>query len=399
MNLFILSWHYIKAKKLNTILSLLLTVFGVGTITLLMLLSKQLDDKLSKDAEGIDLVVGAKGSPIQMILCNIFQIDNPTGNIKLKDASKIMQNRMVKKAIPLALGDNYEGYRIVGTNHEYANHFNAEIYNGKLWTHVMEATIGVDVAKRTGLKTGDFFASAHGLSAGDDVHENAKYKVAGIFKPTGTVVDRLILTNIESIWEVHESHKMSGRLDTSTNNNKEITSILIQYKNPMAAINLPRFINSQTNMHAASPAFEIVKLLSNIGVGLEALQIFAILVIFIAALSIFIALFNALKERRYDLAIMRMLGASKVKLFVLIISEGLTLVVLGTIIGMLFGHLALQFIQQAVQKSQHIRLDGVPFIKNELYILLAAPLLGFIAAILPALSAYRIDISKILAKE
>ena len=399
MNLFILSWHYLKAKKLNTILSLLLTVFGVGTITLLMLLSKQLDDKLSKDAEGIDLVVGAKGSPIQMILCNIFQIDNPTGNIKLKDANIIMHNRMVKKAIPLALGDNYEGYRIVGTNHEYAKHFNAEINKGKLWKNVMEATIGVDVAERTGLKIGDVFSSVHGLSAGEDVHENAKYKITGIFKPSGSVVDRLILTNIESIWEVHESHKMLDRLDTSSNNNKEITSLLIQYKNPMAAINLPRFINSQTNMQAASPAFEIVKLLSNIGVGLEALQIFAVLVIFIAALSIFIALFNALKERRYDLAIMRMLGASKDKLLVLIISEGLILVVLGTLIGMIFGHLALQFIQQAVQKSQHIRLDGVPFIKNELYILLAAPLLGFIAAILPALTAYRIDISKTLSKE
>jgi putative ABC transport system permease protein len=404
MNLFILSWNYLKNKPLNSVLSILLTVFGTGTITVLMLLSRQLDDKLRKDAQGIDLVVGAKGSPIQLILCNIFHVDNPTGNIKLKDAMFVMRNRMVKKAIPLALGDNYEGYRIVGTTHEYAKHYNLELAEGNLWQAPMEVTIGAEIARRNNLKVGDSFAGSHGLTPSDDVHGDHPYKVAGIFKPSHSVADRLILTNIESVWEVHDGGHSgidTNKIDTVQKQNidREITSLLIEFKSPIAAVNLPRMINSQTNMQAASPAYETVRLLKNIGVGVDALQIFAYLVIFIAALSVFIALFNALKERRYDLAVMRMLGASQTRLFVLIILEGLLLVLIGTVAGMLLGHLALQIIQQAVEKSQQLQLGNIYFLKEELWILLFAPLAGIIAALIPALSAYRLDISKVLAKE
>jgi putative ABC transport system permease protein len=394
MNLLKISWNYLRSRQLNTLLSLLLTVFGTGTITVLLLLQQQLENKLLNDAKGIDLVVGAKGSPIQMILCNIFQIDNPTGNIKLKEARFVMKNRLVKKAIPLALGDNYEGYRIIGTNYDYATQYKLQLAEGKLWEKTMDVTLGSEVAKRTNLQIGDTFASSHGLSAGsEDVHENARYKVVGIAKPAGTVLDRLILTHIESVWQVHEGHNATP--DTA----REITSLLVTFKSPMAAVSLPRLINSQTNMLAASPAFETVKLLSNIGVGLDALQIFAYLVVGMAVLSVFIALFNALKERRYDLAVMRMLGASPGRLFVLIITEGLLIVVLGTLLGMALGHLALQFIQQALEKQQNIQLGGMAFVPQEIWLLVLAPVLGFVAAVLPAFSAYRLDIARILAKE
>ena len=241
------------------------------------------------------------------------------------------------------------------------------------------------------------------LSPSDDVHSDHPYKIVGIFKPTYGVADRLVLTGIESVWEVHGDHSSPTPDSAKTGNpvtpDREITSLLIQYRTPIAAVNLPRLINSQTNMQAASPAYETVRLLKNIGVGIDALQLFAYLVIFMAALSVFIALFNALKERRYDLAVMRMLGASQTRLFVLIIIEGLLLVSLGTVLGMLAGHLALQIIQQAVEKSQQIQLGNLYFLKEELWILALAPLLGLVAALIPALSTYRLDISKILAKE
>ncbi|MBC8111769.1 MAG: FtsX-like permease family protein [Verrucomicrobia bacterium] len=399
MNLLGISWKYLKNKPLNTLLSLLLTVFGVATITVLLLLSRQLEDKLLKDARGIDLVVGAKGSPIQLILCNIFHIDNPTGNIKLSEATALMRNRMVKKAIPVSLGDNYEGYRIVGTSPDYLALYKTEIATGKPHNKVMEVTLGAEVARRTGLKINDSFAGSHGLSGSEDVHENAKYKVTCVLKPSGSVADRLIITNLESVWEVHDGHSMGNMPDTSQQLNKEITALLVQYRSPMAAINLPRFINSQTNMQAASPAYETVKLLKNIGVGIDALQIFGYLVMGMASLSVFISLFNALKERRYDLAVMRMLGASQTKIFVLIILEGLLIVVLGTLLGLALGHLGLYFLQKALENAQQIELGSLYFLQEEIWILLLAPVLGLLAALIPALSAYNLDISKILAKE
>jgi len=113
MNLLILSWNYIKAKPLNTLLNTLLMGLGIAIILVLILLSTQLEENFDKNKRGVDLVVGAKGSPLQLILANIYHIDFPTGNIKLEEAKSLTRNRLIKSAIPLALGDNYQGFRIV----------------------------------------------------------------------------------------------------------------------------------------------------------------------------------------------------------------------------------------------------------------------------------------------
>ena len=157
MNLFKLSWNYLKDKPLNTMLNILLMSLGIAIILVLILLSTQLEENLGKNKRGIDLVVGAKGSPLQLILANVYHIDFPTGNIKLDQAKGLTRNRLVKSAIPLALGDSYNGFRIVGTNHDYINLYQGEVADGKLWSYNLEATIGPNVAKRLGLKIGDEF--------------------------------------------------------------------------------------------------------------------------------------------------------------------------------------------------------------------------------------------------
>src|ERR1044071_4851356 len=119
MSLFTLVWSYLKAKPLNTVLNILLLSMGIGVITTLILFNNQFQEKMSENSRGIDLVVGAKGSPLQLVLCAVFHIDFPTGNINLKEAEQISKNRLVKKAIPMALGDSYQGYRIIGTNVHY----------------------------------------------------------------------------------------------------------------------------------------------------------------------------------------------------------------------------------------------------------------------------------------
>jgi putative ABC transport system permease protein len=159
----------------------------------------------------------------------------------------------------------------------------------------------------------------------------------------------------------------------------------------------PQMVNQTTNMQAASPAQESTRLFSLIGVGVDTLQYFAVLIMFIAAISVFVNLYNSLKERSYDLAIMRTLGASKTKLFMMVILEGLILTIIGTIVGLALGHLALQLIGN-YQESSQARLTGMIFIPNEIYILFAGLGIGIFAAIIPALQAYRSNISKILAK-
>ncbi len=407
MSIFSLVWNYLKAKPFNTLLNIFLLALGIAVITILLLFSNQLKEKISHNAKGIDLVVGAKGSPLQLILCNIFHVDFPTGNIKLNEADRLAKHRLVKKAIPLALGDSYKNFRIVGTNQDYPDLYRAELGSGQWWSKDLEIVVGATVAGVSGLKIGDRFASAHGLTNDGHAHEESLFQVTGILKKTNTVLDNLLLTNVGSIWKVHEEHEVaisaiknpSPLVPTieAGDSTREITALLVQYRNPIAAIQLPRFINSQSKLQAASPAFETARLFSILGVGVEALMGFAYVLIFISGLSIFIALYNSLKERQYDLAIMRSMGASRVKLFVVTVLEGSTLTLLGSVIGLALGHSVLFAFTRVIVESQKTGITALTFYREEIFILLGSIVLGIMCSLIPAIQAYRTDIHKVLA--
>lgn len=410
MNLFTLIISYLRARPLNTLLNIVLLSLGIAMITILLLFSNQLEEKISDNTKGIDLVVGAKGSPLQLILCNVFHIDFPTGNIKLNEADRLAKHRLVKSAIPMALGDSYQNFRIVGTTQAYAELYKAELKAGDWWNEDMEVVVGATVAKLLNLKLNATFASAHGLSEEGSAHEDHPFVVKGILKPTYSVLDNLILTNVASVWMVHEHGEepeqvkpdslSASRLVPSafaSDSTREITSLLIKYRNPIAAIQLPRFINGQTNMQAASPSFEAARLFSILGVGIEALTGFAYVLIFISALSIFIALYNSLKERKYDLAIMRSMGASRGKLLWATQLEGVALTLFGSILGIALGHIVLYLFTQLVSESQTAGVSAFIFYKEELYLLVGSVLLGIICSLIPSFQAYRTDIHKVLA--
>lgn len=410
MNLFTLIISYLRARPLNTLLNIVLLSLGIAMITILLLFSNQLEEKISDNTKSIDLVVGAKGSPLQLILCNVFHIDFPTGNIKLNEADRLAKHRLVKSAIPMALGDSYQNFRIVGTTQAYAELYKAELKAGDWWNEDMEVVVGATVAKQLNLKLNATFASAHGLSEEGSAHEDHPFVVKGILKPTYSVLDNLILTNVASVWMVHEHGEepeqvkpdslSASRLVPSafaSDSTHEITSLLIKYRNPIAAIQLPRFINGQTNMQAASPSFEAARLFSILGVGIEALTGFAYVLIFISALSIFIALYNSLKERKYDLAIMRSMGASRGKLLWATQLEGVALTLFGSILGIALGHIVLYLFTQLVSESQTAGVSAFIFYKEELYLLVGSVLLGIICSLIPSFQAYRTDIHKVLA--
>jgi putative ABC transport system permease protein len=400
MNLITISLNYIRRRWLSTLLNVFLLAFGVGIIVFLLLAQHQFQEKFTNNVKGIKMVIGAKGSPLQLILCNVYHIDVPTGNIPLADAEQISQmRRFVKKAIPLALGDSYKGFRIVGTNLDYPAHYKVEVGEGKLWAKEMEVSIGAEVARKSNLKIGSRFAGAHGLEDNDIHHEEHLYKVVGILKPSNTILDRLILTNIESVWHVHEEHNANMIDSTAEAKPKEITALLItQYTNPIAAINLPRIVNQIGTLQAAQPAIEVNRLFELLGFSANILVIFARVIIAISALSIFIALFNALRERRYDLAIMRALGASKFKLFSQIILEGLILAILGALLGFVFGHAGVAWVATWEDVADKIQLTGWIWLPEEYTIGLLVLAIGFVSALIPALQIYRVDVAETLAQ-
>lgn len=413
LNLFTISIANLREKKLNSFLSALLLTLGIGMISLLLLLNKQLDEQFRRNIRGIDMVVGAKGSPLQLILSSIYQIDAPTGNVPLAEVNSLRKNPFVKTVIPLSLGDNYQGFRIVGTTPKYVEHFQAKIAEGQLHNASMEVTIGSKVAKMANLKIGDSFASSHGLDSDGDEHGEKKYKVTGIFEQNGSVVDQLILTRLSSIWDIHdheehEEHEketkeqavIKEQLDSEPDEeNKRVTSALIQFRNPMGLLTIPRQINENTSMQAALPSIEINRLFSLLGVGIETLRALAMIIICIAAVSVFISLYNSLKERKYEMALMLSMGATRTRLFLMLLIEGISLAVIGYFAGILLSRVGLYLFSRAAEQDFHYSIKKFTILPEEIALFFAALFVGSIAAALPSLGIYRLNISRTLAEE
>lgn len=412
MNIIQFNFKQIKSRPLSSVLNIILFATGVTIISLVFLLKDSFENQMDKNAGGIDLVVGAKGSPLQLILSGIYHVDYPTGNIDYNEAIELSKNPLIKQAIPLALGDNFNGFRIVGTNKAYPTIYNGQIQAGSLWLKDFEATIGSKVASKTGLAIGRQFAGVHGLSAeSDDVHESTPYTVIGIFKETGTVLDQLILTNIESVWKIHDSHEHHHEHgeaekdhDHTTDGEheegehpKEITSLLIRYQSPMGAITLPRLINKSTNMQAASPVQEINRLYSLLGVGIEALTYISGFIILISALSILISLLNSLKERKYELALIRAMGGSRFRLFAIVILEGISFAIIGYIVGFVTSRFMMFVLSTYTDNNFNYTFQQwvTPI---DLLLLIASLIIGIIAATIPAIKAMKTNISKTLSQ-
>jgi putative ABC transport system permease protein len=398
--LFKISWKNILGKKLNSFLCILLMTLGIAMISLLMLLGKQLQDKFAKNISGIDLVVGAKGSPLQLILSSIYQIDNPTGNVYLDDVAAIAQNPLVKEMIPLSMGDNYQGFRIVGTNKKYFEHFKTQIASGKMLKGNLEVVLGASTAKIANLKVGDTFASSHGLDSEGEKHEESGYKVVGILDYNNSVVDNLILTSLNSVWNIHE-HKDENHKEEAADSTvkREITSAIIKFRSPMGMMTMPRNINQNSKLQAAVPAIEVNRLFELLGIGIEGLQLLAAVIMLISGISVFVSLYNSLKERKYEMALMLSMGASRTRLFLMLLLEGIILSLLGFIAGIALSRIGIYLISNALSKKFHFDVSQFSLQTGEIYLFFGALLVGILAAALPSIGIYRINISKTLATE
>ncbi|MDX2073441.1 MAG: ABC transporter permease [Alphaproteobacteria bacterium] len=430
MNLFTLSLSYIRARTLTSTLLVVLLALGVATISLLLHFNHQAEERLSRDARGFDLVVGAKGSPLQLILSSIYHIDIPTGNIPITEAENLRKHKQIKQAIPLALGDSYRGFRIVGTEASYIKHYQAELAEGEVFTKPMQAVVGARVAAETGLKMNASFAGSHGLTESDDVHADTPYHVVGVLKPTGTVLDRLIITPVESVWKVHgsEAHQHHGEhkeeaheehehhdehehekhADHDENKHEkhgndieasdEITALLITFNSKIAAMSLPREINRGTSMQAASPAFETARLLSLLGMGLDTLKFFGALLMASAVIGMLVAIYQSMQERKYDAALMRVMGASRGTLVKQILIEAGLLLAAGIIGGLLMSHLTLAALPMLAHGLKDIGFAPLHFLTAEISVAVGLFVAGLLVALLPALAAYRVDVSRTLAR-
>ena len=398
MSLLQLAWSYLRARPLGTLLNVLLLALGVGTIGFVLIVDGQIGESLTRDAKGIDLIVGAKGSAMQLMLAGIFHLDVPTGNVPLASAQELARDPLIKRAIPLSIADSFRGYRIIGTTPDYIDLYHGSLAQGTLWNDRMQAVLGATVAERTRLGLGAQFVGSHGIAEGGPVHGDSVYKVVGILNPTGTVLDRLVLVNSESVWYVHEGNITDPEEKEVIEAERQVTVLLVQYATPLAAVSLPRKINAGTNMQAAAPAYEAARLFKMIGVGADVIRAFGVVVLATAALSLFIALYSALNERAYDIAVLRTLGARRANIAVMMLLEALLLAVFGSVLGLILAHALAAVLAAWMAHEQSLRIDAWTFSADELWLIVPALLAALLAALLPSWRAAQADISATLAR-
>ncbi len=378
MNLFKLAWKNTWAKPWQTFLVLVLMVVGLAALRVTFALQKEAEKGLSEHISGVDMVIGAKGSPLQLVLSSVFHIDDPTGNVNQNELKDILDHPLIHFSSQLAYGDGYKGYRILGHDSSFFKFYPFELDQGRLARKNMEVVLGYEVAQVTGLKIGDHFHSVHGLGLEGKAHDHKDFIVRGIFRKTGRVHDKLIFTPLASVWDVHNQ-----ALDSV----KYITAALVHFKTPLGKLQLPRMINGETKMQAAIPNMEAQRVSKLTGGGIGMIRFMAILLVVLSALGMFGNLWQRFQEREGEWRLLRQLGFSKKFVFGLIQTEAFLYFILGLPLAFILSVSSLSIASNHIPKAFNVQV--LQILKSDIYIVLGVFLLVVLSGMIPGIQAYR----------
>lgn len=393
-----LAWRLLAHRPAVALLNLAALALGLAALVFVMVGADQISSRFERDLRGVDLVVGAKGSPLQLILAGVFHLDIPPGNIPASLEAQMAALPMVARVIPLSLGDSFRGHRIVGTRHGLIEQHGASLAAGRLWDGPMQAVLGAAVARDTELAVGGSLVGQHGLGEGGGGHDEHPLAVVGVLAPTGGVIDRLILTDIATVWQVHEK---AVALDDDDRREleaaREVTLLQVSYRTPLAAISLPRWVNARADAQAAVPAIEMARLSRLLGVGSQLIGAFGAVLLALAGLSVFAALYAAVQDRLADLAVLRLAGASRGRLVQVILLQATGLGCVALLLGLALGHGAVALLGRLMAADGGLPLTGAWFTPAEGWAAVAAMVTVWLAALAPALKAYRVPVDHLLA--
>lgn len=390
----------LAGRPLQNLLAVIVMAASVALSVGMLLMSAGLHDSLVQAGKNFPMVMGAKGSPNQLVLNTVFLKDQPIGNFSYTKVLELRNNTNVEQAVPLGFGDNYKGFRLVGTEKEIFTFHGIEkdrknwlqLSEGKFFQQPFEAVIGAETAAKIGLKVGDVFASVHGVasSANSRKHEE-QYKVVGILKPVQGPYDNAIFVSMESIWHQHNY----GRLRHAGNEQREVTSVLIRPAGYAQSLQLAAQYNKDRDVQVIFPSKTIIELFSVIGNIEKVLQVFTAAVLLLSLLIIGSSLYWFVVGSVYEQGIMRSLGATAQQIMYLYFKLGMTLVGVGTLLGVALGHSGFQAISYLLQDKVGLYMQA-GLVKEEIILVAAILLFGAVCSIIPAYLASRKDIAEIL---
>jgi len=403
MNFVGLAAAYLRRRWGQACLSVLVGALGIAAIATTLLGFEALPEAARQAWGGVDLVVGPKGSALDLVLCCALHVSDPRGLVSTKAAMATVQGPMVRAASPIALGDNIGGWRIVGATPAILDIYRAAFADGQAWTDKLQAVLGARAAQALHLKVGDSFVGVHGLVAGGEAHAHFPYRVVGILKPTGSVVDQLVLTDIETVRYIHEEQAKieiaeHGSTDEAlvANLPDAATAIVASFRMPAAAAFLPRQIDATETLSAASPSLEIARLVSYARPLTTAVMALGLLLVAVAGIGAAIGLMATMNTRTRDLALLRALGAGPIHLALVAFAEAAIIAVAALAVGAVFTTGLLAVLRTLLAESTGLLLQPHPSLDQIAGILAGTLLVAILAALFPALRAAHAEVEELL---
>jgi putative ABC transport system permease protein len=395
-----LAWAFLLRRWGQALPALLAGALGIAAVETVLIVQRELPVAAERAFGGVDLVIGPKGSALDLVLCCVLEVSEPRALIPLQAALQLVDQPAIRVAAPIALGDNLHGRRIVGTTTNLLSVYHAKFATGGPWSKPLQAVVGAEAAHALGLKLGDSFVGAHGLGEGGEEHTEFPYTVTGILAPTGSALDRVLLTSIESVWTIHHHHEAEEAAERGepapTETPPAATAILAALRSPVALVSLPRQIDATERFSAAVPAFEMARLSRAARPVITAVMAIGLLFAVLAAATAATALAGTVSARVRDLALLRALGAHPWELAAIALVEAAILAMGALALGLGLVLILAPLAANLLAERDGLLLSAMPTASDLVWLAGGALTACLVAAMIPSLRAARAPIEKVL---
>ncbi|MFA6235824.1 MAG: FtsX-like permease family protein [Bacteriovorax sp.] len=401
-----LTYKSIKNRKFTSLLCILSIALSVTLFLGIERIRNGAREGFTNTISKTDLIIGAKGSPIQLLLYTVFHIGSAVNNIRMSTYEDIKNNRLVEWSIPISLGDAYKGFRVVATDENFFLHYrfrgdkSIAFVEGKMPADTFDVVLGSDVAKKFKLKVGDPIVLSHGVSSESILsHDDTPFHITGIAAPTQTPIDTAVFINLYGMEAMHfgwETGVPGGTPVDPARFKKEniqitqLTSFMVKLKSRIAVLKMRREIDlyEKEPVMAIIPALALQEMWQTIGYVEQILFLVSLCVLLVGILSILISLYTSINERRREMAILRSLGASSRHVFGLLLYESSFLVLLGCVFGVASLYGVLIFVKPWLESNFSVYLEVQQLSRSEWYYLAGIFVAGTLAGLIPAIKAY-----------
>lgn len=401
MTVFHLAFAFLRRRWGQALSAVFAGALGIAMVQVVLIAEREVPKAAERAFGGVDLVLGPKGSALDLVMCCVLHISEPRGLVPLAAGIEALSSPMIKAKAPIALGDNFHNTRIVGTTPDILAVYGASIAQGAVWTGPSQALIGAQAARQLGLKIGDTFVGSHGLVEGGEEHSEFPYRVTGILAPTGSGLDRLILSSIDTVWTIHHHHEMDEAqehgLPAPVAPPPAATAIVASVKSPVALAALPRQIDASDRFSAAAPVFESARLVRAARPVVQAVMAIGLLFALVAALTATAVLAASMAARVKDLALLRVLGAHPWELAAIAVIESLILSVGAFAMGQALVWLCAPQMAVLLAERDGLLISISPTGQDIVPLLAGTVLAAMLAALFPAIRAMRASIETVLS--